>query len=691
MTERQQTRFPVDPFIGCDLATLPCDTGLASQWTARGPRIGNTHPGASMPFGLVSACAFTGGYPTGYSLYTHTTGNTPPRFLRERAIRGITHIHPSGNGATGHYYNFLRLTPLTAANPLAEHDALTPLLEEQAAPGYYAYIREHDRVRAEVTTSRFAASHRCTFPASSQQRSISISITQSGLDAADDDRFYTPASSCRLSIAEDGSAAGVVWFAGLPLFFALHVTSGSSRIWCNRETISATDLILEEAATGIDAGILVTTNREQIDLTLAFSFDSIDTAIAQLKRAVALGFDRVARRAGEAWNHHLSAIQVDGNDDDCRLFYSLFHHALRKPAELTGAGPLGTAEHYVDLSPLHSMRQTQLPLVMSLFPERGTKIANALINLAEYYNGHFPGAHLLADMESQQACFPDKANSQAHITLYDAFVRRLPDIDWTRAVWLMHRSLQAEDPALLRGESPHTGQILDVAHGAWCTWQIAEQIGEQAIAEACKKLASVWHMAYDTVTGLPTNGAANIWPHAFRLHPQIRQRLKLLGPPTKAISILDAFFGLGSFPNPPENRFSGLTSSYDFGAPFLYHWLNRPDRTADIITAALNQCFAPTHGGLPGNDNSGALSAWYIWNAVGLYPVSGRDRFLIGAPRFDAADLHLGTGKLEIRCTRPHPDAIYLSDATLNGHSIDNGQLRWDDIQDSRLELTLTT
>jgi putative alpha-1,2-mannosidase len=692
MAVRKQTRFPVDPFIGSEPTALPLDTGLPSGWQATHPQIGNTHPGASMPFGIVSACAYTGGFPTGYSLYTHTNQPTPTRFQRERAIRGITHIHPSGTHTTGHYYNFLRLTPLTTQ--LADRERPTPLSQEEAAPGYYSYTREHDHVHAEVTTSRFAAVHRYTFPPSAHTRLLALNVTQSGLDAADEDRFHIPASTCRLSVAEDGSAGGVAWFAGLPLFFALHISSGSTQIWCENAPIDATDLMLEEPISGVDAGLLITPDHDQIDISIAFSFTSIESAINHLKRTVSLGFDRVARRAGAAWNRHLSSIQVDGSEDDTRLFYSLFHHALRKPTELTGNGPLGDFEHYTEFASLAHQRRTHLPLIMSLFPERGTKIVNSLLSLAECYDGHFPAGHLLAELDSQRDCFANEANSQAHLVIYDAFVRQLPGINWARAVWLMHRSLQAEDPALRRGESPSPSHIIDLAHGAWCTWRIARQIGEHAIAEKCKRLAPVWHMAYDTATGLLLKHGSDTtrspWPASFRLHPYMAERMALLGTRAAATATLDRFFGYGAFPNPMHDRFHGLNAPSGIDAPYLYHWLNRPDRTAEIVAAAMDQCFAPTRGGLPGNEHAGTLASWYIWNAIGIYPMSGQSGFLLGSPRFDAADIRLGTGRLEVRCQREHPDAIYVTSASLNGHPIDNGRLKWEDIQDSRIELTLS-
>ena len=102
----------VDPFIGTGATDLPEPHGLAATWWWPKPQVGNTHPGATFPFGMVSACAYSGAYPTGYGLYELNTEGVPPRLYDRQIASGFTHFQQSGTGAIRKYYNYFRVTPM---------------------------------------------------------------------------------------------------------------------------------------------------------------------------------------------------------------------------------------------------------------------------------------------------------------------------------------------------------------------------------------------------------------------------------------------------------------------------------------------------------------------------------------------------------------------------------------------------
>ena len=126
----------VDPFIGTAATDLPEPQGLAASWWWPKPQVGNTHPGATYPFGMVSACAYSGAYPTGYGLYELNTEGVPPRLYDNQIASGFTHFQQSGTGAIRKYYNYFRVTPML--QPLDALGNTWELSEEQAEPGYYA-------------------------------------------------------------------------------------------------------------------------------------------------------------------------------------------------------------------------------------------------------------------------------------------------------------------------------------------------------------------------------------------------------------------------------------------------------------------------------------------------------------------------------------------------------------------------
>jgi Glycosyl hydrolase family 92 N-terminal domain len=97
----------VDPFIGSSVTDLPVPQGLAETWWWPKPQVGNTHPGATYPFGMVSVCAYSGAYPTGYGLYQLSTEGVPAQLYDTQIASGFTHFQQSGTGAIRKYYNYL--------------------------------------------------------------------------------------------------------------------------------------------------------------------------------------------------------------------------------------------------------------------------------------------------------------------------------------------------------------------------------------------------------------------------------------------------------------------------------------------------------------------------------------------------------------------------------------------------------
>jgi putative alpha-1,2-mannosidase len=111
----------------------------------------------------------------------------------------------------------------------------------------------------------------------------------------------------------------------------------------------------------------------------------------------------------------------------------------------------------------------------------------------------------------------------------------------------------------------------------------------------------------------------------------------------------------------------------------LYNWAGRPDKTAEIINALLEKAFTERRSGIPGNDDSGAMSSWYIFNSLGLYPNAGQDVYLIGTPSYPEADIRLLSGKLlHIVARNLDSEHInrYIQSATLNGAPLDNAWFR---------------
>jgi putative alpha-1,2-mannosidase len=251
---------------------------------------------------------------------------------------------------------------------------------------------------------------------------------------------------------------------------------------------------------------------------------------------------------------------------------------------------------------------------------------------------------------------------------------------------------------------------LDLAYAYHCTAGVARALNDRTLADELDARSRLWANAFDPATGLLLDSSfyeGGKWNYSFRLLHDMAARIALAGGDDAFVAMLDAFFGYGASPvaQPGErpapaemaagyalNRFEGLNNEPDMEAPWSYHYAGRPDRTAEVVHAALTWQFGTGRGGLPGNDDSGGLSSWYVWASLGLFPIAGQSLFLVNAPAFSHATIHAGDGDFVIE-TSGHretpissdeleqiPPPQYVQSARLNGKRLDAAHLRAADV-----------
>ena len=171
--------------------------------------------------------------------------------------------------------------------------------------------------------------------------------------------------------------------------------------------------------------------------------------------------------------------------------------------------------------------------------------------------------------------------------------------------------------------------------------------------------------------------------------------MELCGGREAFVAQLDAYFGYGADPieqlsDPPWDeararglalgRFDGTNNEVAIETPYAYAYAGAPDRTAEIVSGVMKYHYSDRPGGLPGNDDSGGLSSWYVWNAIGLFPVPGQELFLIGSPLFEEVEIQIGTSRLRIAVRRSGEGAIYLASIRLNGVALDRAFLSYAEV-----------
>lgn len=430
----------VDPFIG----TEPCDPsrlkGLASRWLYLKAQIGNTHPGPVRPFSRMSACPYSGGYPTGYGRFDVNTFGVPRTLFDDRRVYGVTHLHQSGTGFIDTFYNFLLTVPLpprrrpaVPAIPLSDSRPFA-LRDERAVPGYYAArIPEHG-IDFELTTDAFRAFHRYHGVGS-----IVLDVTNAGLypercaarpkhvvvEAGDDGAvsgefnhygvwwYYacvaypegtfspaggtagTPMSGGSLEISApdvDGrvrsaSDDGISHDGGPPVLWVGGRAPGENGYIDVSPAAGRRIALTADECTGDRAGAywMLPPDRPAV-FTAVLSLESVQAARVQLRQTLDIGFDRVREDSAEAWRSVLDGVRVEGGTEaDRRKLFTGLYHACLAPSVNESTNHLwhdGPALH-AGFATLWDQYKTQLPLVYTLFPERIEPVIDSFFSLHE--------------------------------------------------------------------------------------------------------------------------------------------------------------------------------------------------------------------------------------------------------------------------------------------------------------------
>ena len=684
----------VDPFIGTAVTALPTPTGLAATWWWPKPQVGNTHPGATYPLGMVSACAYSGGYPTGYGRYDLVTEGVPTQIHDRQLASGFTHFQQSGTGAIRKYYNYFRVTPML--QPLDELGALWEIEQESAEPGWYAATLASG-IRCEVTVGPKSAVHRYTFPRHRDARLV-IDFSLGGLTIP---HGRTVPLRARLHAIAPGVAQGEIVVEGAPL--AVHVecdsTSWRQMLWYDGRLMpggTRLDFDYIRPTTLRPFGLMwagPTEPGQVVELRFGFSLRGVDQARENLYQDCGPGpssFESRRRATAATWRETLGAISVDTPSRDRQtVFSTALYHSLIKPCMAPDESPFWPAggPFAFDIATMWDIYRTQLPLLTALMPDRAVELAQALLRIAEE-EGNLPIGYRMARGADH---FFRQASALVQTFLADLCQLGL-EVDWEWALVHMHtdlRRMYGED-FLLRGEVHPISHTLDLAFGYWCTSKIADHVGDSALVAEFAPLAARWQNAFDPRTGLlkeSTFYEGGKWNYSFRLVHDMAARIALAGGDEAFVGLLDEFFGFGAeavtqpgvAPGIQEmargyalNRFEGLNNEPDMEAAWGYQYAGRPDRTADVVHAVVHNQFGTGRGGLPGNDDSGGLSSWYVWATLGLFPVAGQSLFLINAPAWRESRIEVGGSTMTIETSgfvEPEPGgpAQYVQSVQLDG------------------------
>jgi predicted alpha-1,2-mannosidase len=672
---------------------------------------GNIVPGAQVPFGFVHASPDTE-RPT-------TAGYNP-----SGNVYGFSQTHVSGTGGASKYGNF-RTTPLVGE--LRVEDLASPKAEETASPGYYAVRLTRPDVRAELTATRLVALHRYTFPASKLSHLLieasSVVQPEAGRNAVKNQRPV----DCWVRVVAPNRIEGSGNFVGgwNPSAYTIHFAAEFSRpfkafgTWRDERVEPGTNAAANEGRVGAYA-TFDTTDDRAVSMKVGVSFISPEKARANLLReAPGWDFDAVRRSAEAAWEDALGKIKVEGGtEEQRRIFYTALFHCHYMPHDVSGENAWwDSAEpHYEDFYAIWDTFRTHFPLLLLIQPERHRDMVRSLVDTYAH-TGWMPDSRIAGANGMTQG------GSNGDVVVADAAVKGVRGVNYLKAYRALVRNAEVESARPLYegralAEYKRLGYVsmnyprsasrtVEYAFDDFCVAQVARALGK--LAESRKYLrrsknwANVWSAEtrsarprFEDGRWLTPFTAAHFYPdrefsywdapfyegsgyiYGTYVPHDPRALIERLGGDEKFVEWLDAFFE-----NPPtrERGFNpGLynhNNEPNFLAAFLYAHAGRPDRTQRRVRRILSTEYLTGPGGLPGNDDSGAMSSWYVWAAVGLYPNAGQPFYYIASPLFERSAIDLGSGRrFIIEAPEASAENVYVQSATLNGRPLNRAWLK---------------
>ncbi len=657
-----------DPFLGCGGIDLPRPQGVAAAWHFIKGLAGNNNPGAMLPFGKLSVCAYSGGYPTGYGHNKVNTGEPLRRLHEDGRMYGFSHIHHDGTGFINNFYNYAVTMPFFGT--LAVRVAPVHMEEETASPGYYALRIQENGIGCCMTASRRAALHRYEFPASNGR--IAVDFSNDGLSAQAGPRVRQRPGDCALEVVDEHTVTAEVVLAGLKLYFCarfrgdvkeIRLFSGNEAVGTPAFSSPESDLPFGCVAEFGAAGAA--------EMLLSISPLSMERAIADC-RAENRTFDEMHAAARDAWEEALSRIEIETDDPKtARIFYSNLYHTLTKPSDWSGENFIGPGEErfVLDFATLWDQYKTQMPLLFTLYPDISKTIIATVKSYADVV-GHLPHQLLLDGAWKEKETV--QARALATYLALDAHYRGVAG-DYPGLLREIARDV-FENPQnadfLSGGRCRYAAQEIDLAEACGLATDLARQIGDADAAAHFAPHAGRWRAAFDA-DGLVRADSefyeGSRWNYSFRLLREMDARITLCGGQAKFVELLDRFFGFAHAAD-TSARFEGFNNETDMETPFAYHWVNRHDRIAEITDACVRYLFCEGRGGVPGNDDSGGLSSLYLWLMSGIFPVSGQDKMIVGAPQLNGVRMRLANGNAFVVIRKG--TGMYVRRALLNGREL---------------------
>ena len=684
----------VNPFIGTDpnpfsKVDYAFDTG-------------NVFPGAVCPRGMLAWSPDT----------THQKAIAGGYWYPDDAIQDFSLTHFSGRGVPClKDIPFMPVSGPIAGSPGTNWEQFAATfshLNENAAAGYYR-VKFNNGIETELTATPRTGMARFTFPAQP---------TAQLLVRAD--------SSISVSNGEvTGFHRGKI--SGPSRAYTLYFVAQFDRPWQNAKTWAADAIRDESGAKGKSCGAILifdTTSNSQVVVRVGISYVSLENARANLAvENPSWDFMAVRQQADAAWNADLNRIQVEGGLDGQRqVFYTALYHCFMHPnllEDCNGEYPgMDGNTHHVEKTrhqyqniPAWDQWRSYAPLIAILAPDESSDIAQSLVNYAQQdgsvrtHGGGLPRWQQVNRNSGGMVGDGDDA------IIASAYAFGATRFDAQAALAAMDKG--ASDPAatsdgatvreglkdyLTLGYVPDDASVtLEYCNNDFALAQFARALGDGKKYTVYLQRAQNWTNLFDDTTGFIRPRASDgTWATAFfagsskgyvegtaaqyvwMVNFNLPGLIDKIGGNDRTSGRLDHFFEkLNSSPFSGDTAYMGNEPCEE--TPWVYDFAGTPWRAQLVVRRIQNELFTSKPNGLPGNDDAGSLSSWYVFSALGLYPeIPGVAGFAMGSPLFPKTTIHLENERtIQILAAEASSENPCVQSVTLNGHNYESPWIDW--------------
>ena len=674
---------------------------------------GHTFPGACYPFGMIQTSPVTGAVGWRYcSEYVY----------EDSVIWGFTQTHLNGTGCMD--LGDILVMPVTGNRHRAWNGYRSSFQKnsESATPGYYTVTLDEPGVKAELTATLHTALHRYTY---NKADSASVLIDLQHGPAWNEKQYHSQVKACDVKWENDSTLSGhvrnSVW-VDQDYFFTLQF---------NRPVISTVDLPMGETEKG--RRIVATFDLqpgEEVLMKIAMSTTGVEGAKANMAaEQPGWDFEGTRKQAKDEWNSYLSRIEMEGTPDEMTNFYTCFYHALIQPNEISdvdgkyrnAADSIVTAtggKFYSTFSLWDTYRAAH-PFYTMIVPERVDGFVNSLIDQAEV-QGFLPIWGLWG---KENYCMI--ANHGVSVVA-EAYAKGFKGFDAERAFQAIkqtqtvsHKLKSNWEDYMKYGYFPtdltaaeSVSSTLESVYDDYAAADMARRMGKTEDAAYFSKRADFYKNLFDPTTKFmrprksdgtwkspfdPTQAAhaesnggdyteGNAWQYTWHVQHDVPGLIALLGGEEAFTNKLDSLFTVELRTQLAD--VTGLIGNYAHGnepshhVTYLYTLAGKPERTQELIRQIFDTQYRPAPDGLCGNDDCGQMSAWYMFSAMGFYPVNPvSGEYVFGAPQMPKFVLHLQDGKtFTVLAEGLSKEHKYVESITLNGEPYTKNYITHEDI-----------